>query len=66
MCGLALLWIIKKTKPYSITFPLMVGLIVLIRMSFSKFKIFTERELSWLDDCISEEEKDEKDKKEEK
>jgi len=66
ICGLMLLWVIKKTPPYSIMFPLMVGLIVLIRMMFSSMKIFTERELSWLDDCIPEDEKAEKEKKEEK
>ena len=41
----------------------MVGLIVLIRMMFSSMKIFTERELSWLDDCIPEDEKAEKESK---
>jgi anion exchange protein len=55
--GLALLWIIKKTPPYSIAFPLMVAAIVVIRMSFDWFKVFTQRELSWLDDVMPEENK---------
>jgi anion exchange protein len=55
--GLALLWIIKKTPPYSIAFPLMVAAIVFIRKSFDWFKVFTQRELSWLDDVMPEEHK---------
>lgn len=61
--GLALLWIIKKTKPYSIAFPLMVAAIVFIRGSFDKFNVFSQRELSWLDDVMPEDhKKDEHDK----
>ena len=55
--GLALLWIIKKTPPYSIAFPLMVAAIVFIRKSFDWFNVFTQRELSWLDDVMPEEHK---------
>jgi hypothetical protein len=58
ICGLAVLWFIKSTKPISIIFPLMVAAIVGIRMVFDYFpKLFSQRELSWLDDVIPENEK---------
>merc|ERR1712048_185821 len=40
-----------------IAFPLMVAAIVFIRKSFDWFNVFTQRELSWLDDVMPEEHK---------
>jgi len=56
--GLAILWAIKSYKPISIIFPVMVVAIVGIRKAFDYFpKLFNQRELSWIDDLIPEQEK---------
>ncbi|CBY21440.1 unnamed protein product [Oikopleura dioica] len=56
--GLAILWSIKSYKPISIIFPVMVVAIVGIRKAFDYFpKLFNQRELSWIDDLIPEQEK---------
>ena len=62
--GLGLLWIIKKSSTFSIAFPLMVAAIIFIRMSFDWFNIFTQRELSWLDDVMTTEHKEKEETKE--
>ena len=60
IAGLALLWIIKKSSSFSICFPLMVAAIIFIRKSFDWLNVFTQRELSWLDDVMPEESKKKK------
>lgn len=56
--GLALLWFIESNHHISICFPLMVAAIVGIRKAMDYFpNIFTQRELSWLDDVIPDEQK---------
>lgn len=64
--GLALLWIIKKSSDFSICFPLMVAAIIFIRKSFDWFNVFTQRELSWLDDVMDDDSKKEESKKNKK
>ena len=57
--GLALLWFIESNHHISICFPLMVAAIVGIRKAMDYFpNIFTQRELSWLDDVIPDEQKE--------
>ena len=57
--GLILLWTIKKSSMFSICFPLMIAAIVFIRRTFEwnifGKRLFTRRELSWLDDVMPEE-----------
>ena len=57
--GLVLLWFIESNHHISICFPLMVAAIVGIRKAMDYFpNIFTQRELSWLDDVIPDEQKE--------
>merc|ERR1712142_1426105 len=45
------LWVVKSVKSISIAFPIMVVAIVGVRKAFDFCpKLFTQRELSWLDD----------------
>lgn len=62
--GLILLWVIKKSSSVSILFPVMVAAIIFIRKSFDWLNVFTQRELSWLDDVMPEEHKKETTKNE--
>lgn len=56
-----LLWVIKKTKHLSITFPLMVMAMCFVRKLLDY--VFTRHELIWLDDIIPESHKREKEDK---
>ncbi|XP_045178747.2 electrogenic sodium bicarbonate cotransporter 1-like [Mercenaria mercenaria] len=47
---LAVLWVVKSVKVISIGFPLMVLIICFIRKALDR--VFTQRELSWLDDIL--------------
>ncbi|XP_060568438.1 electrogenic sodium bicarbonate cotransporter 1-like [Ruditapes philippinarum] len=47
---LAVLWVVKSVKVISIGFPLMVLIICFIRKALDK--VFTQRELNWLDDIL--------------
>ncbi|XP_045177681.2 sodium bicarbonate cotransporter 3-like isoform X2 [Mercenaria mercenaria] len=47
---LAVLWVVKSVKVISIGFPLMVLIICFLRKALDK--VFTQRELSWLDDIL--------------
>lgn len=48
--GLIGLWVVKSIKSISIAFPLMVLILCFIRKAMDK--IFTQRELKWLDDIL--------------
>lgn len=65
LLGLAVLWTIKSTKPVSIIFPIMVAALVGIRKLIDG-RLFTEHELSWLDDVLPESSKTKKKKEKKK
>mgnify|MGYP000617316203 CR=1 FL=1 len=53
LAGFIILWTIKSVKSASIFFPIMVVGTVGIRKMFDYFpKLFSQRELSWLDDVM--------------